>query len=34
MEIEGAIHPRNCRVTFGDGKIHDAITFETYVIES
>lgn len=34
MPIEGLIEPKSCRVTFGDGKVHDAITFVTYMIES
>lgn len=34
MPIEGIIEPKSCRITFGDGKVHNATTFETYVIES
>lgn len=34
MPIEGIIEPKECRVTFGDGKVYSALTFETYVIES
>jgi hypothetical protein len=32
MKIEGVIEPEDCKVDFGDKKLLDAKTFETYII--